>query len=268
VKAEIDAVASDVKELQSDFTRHMNELSQQMDRLLSTVPNHERPSEASKREANRDAPLHDQFKDQAAGLQADAAGVAPRPVMRKAVRVAATEPVENVYTVPFLQQIDTVAQVWRLFKHGLNGKESIESLKAQSANCKGFRYADKAVGKELSRLNTVIRFVQDKMDKFGLSAEETICYAELLRKDVCGTKGSLRCFVVSCPVTQVRSKRKGAPDDDEIEEAIRVAAFTDRKAAYRGKRAAKCAKLVEDHTALREELGLDEFKEWLKKKDS
>jgi hypothetical protein len=245
VKAGVDAVASDVRQLQSDFTRRMDELSQQMDRLLCSVPNQERgPSPeapASNREAHCNASGTQLSGDQAAGPGTDVAGAA-RPVVRKAVRKAATE-VENVYSVPFLQQINTVAQAWRLFKHGLNGKDSIEALKARSAASKDFRYADRAAVKELSRLNTVVKFVQDKIEKFGLTPEEAIGYGELLRKDVCGVNGSLRTFIDVCPGTQARSKRNAAPRDD-LEADIQSAPSTDRKAAHREGRAAKYAKLA------------------------
>jgi hypothetical protein len=44
----------------------------------------------------------------------------PRPPTRKATGIPRA-PVENVYSVHFLKEINSVAQAWRLFKSGLNG---------------------------------------------------------------------------------------------------------------------------------------------------
>lgn len=178
----------------------------------------------------------------------------PRPPVRQATHIPRA-PIDNVYSVQFLKEIDSVAEALRLFKSGLNGRESIESLKAKNAASKEFRFADKSAIRKVSRLNTLIQFVQDKVKRFGMTVEEAIKYTDFFRKTLLGEGTNLRSFIDTCPALKKKRKAEDTSEAemDEVDGEIAAAEPSSKSALAKRKKIAKCIETVEEHVRKFEE---------------
>jgi hypothetical protein len=136
-----------------------------------------------------------------------------------------------------------LAQAWRVFKSGLNGRESIETLKAKNAAFKEFRFANKGAIGEVSRLNTLIQFVQDKMERFGMTVEKAIKYTDFFRKRLFGSGTTLWSFVDACSaVKKRRSEDSTDVEMDEVDAEIAAAKPTSKSAQAKRRKIAQVSR--------------------------
>lgn len=182
---------------------------------------------------------------------------ASRPVdAARRPRKSAQLEVDNVYSLEFLRRITQVAQAYYLLKKGLNGKESIDALRLKASENRGYRFADRDVGRQISFLQVVMRFVETVAEDLDLTIEEAILYTEKIKAEALKSENAaLRSFIDICPTAA--SKKRKAAESTSTEEETRGTSDPKRK------KKAELADLMREYSQRKERLGRQRFTVWL-----
>ncbi|GAQ88471.1 hypothetical protein KFL_004310090 [Klebsormidium nitens] len=190
--------------------------------------------------------------DQETGAAGTSAGTNSQQGQARRPRRTRQQDVENVYSLNFLRKITQVAQAYYLFKVGLDGKQSIDALKAAALEDRTFKYADREVGRLISGLQVLVKFVENTAETLGLSAEEAIIYTERIKTDTLGDPhAAMRSFIDACPTMKKRKAGEVADEEaggDSIKKQKKV----------------KLEDLIKEYSRKRDELGHEGFKTWLR----